>query len=174
MATLLTERLLPHGVIVRPTLADDRQFLLHVYADSRAREMAQVPWNAEEIAAFLKSQFDLQDTQYRRLYPGAEFLVIEVDGKPAGRLYLCRFADRLQLMDIALLQEFRGRGIGSALMRAVQDRAIEFDLPVRLYVEQYNPARRLHLRMGFRTIGDQGLYELMEWQSPAQAGVAKT
>lgn len=154
-------------------MPEDQNFLAEVYADSRAGEMARTGWPADEVAAFLRSQFDLQDAQYRRLYPGAEFLVVESGGVRAGRLYLCQFADRLQLMDIALLHPYRGKGIGTALMRQVQQRAEGLGLPVRLYVERDNPARRLHVRLGFRPIGEHGLYELMEWQSPASAGKAK-
>jgi ribosomal protein S18 acetylase RimI-like enzyme len=35
--------------------------------------------------------------------------------------------------------------------------------PVRIHVEQFNPAQRLYRRLGFRPVEDQGVYSLMEW-----------
>ena len=38
------------------------------------------------------------------------------------------------------------------------------DLPVRIHVEQYNPALGLYHRLGFREISDKGVYWLLEWK----------
>jgi predicted GNAT family acetyltransferase len=38
--------------------------------------------------------------------------------------------------------------------------------PVRIYVERFNRALRLYERLGFRTIGDTGVYYHMEWRPP--------
>ena len=85
-------------------------------------------------------------------------------GEPIGRLYLDRREDELRLIDIALLPEFRGRGLGGSLMRGVLDEAREADKLVRIHVEQNNPAMRLYEWLGFEKIEDQGVYWLMEWR----------
>lgn len=38
------------------------------------------------------------------------------------------------------------------------------NLPVRIHVEQFNPALRLYERLGFTKIHDEGIYHLMEWR----------
>jgi ribosomal protein S18 acetylase RimI-like enzyme len=51
-------------------------------------------------------------------------------------------------------------------MRGALDEAARDRLPVRLYVEQFNPALRLYQRLGFLPIGEQGIYIHMEWTPP--------
>ena len=67
-------------------------------------------------------------------------------------------------MDIALLPEHRGAGIGSAVLRGLLAEAAAAGKPVRIHVERLNPARRLYERLGFAPIEDKGVYYLMEWR----------
>ena len=39
--------------------------------------------------------------------------------------------------------------------------------PVTIYVEHFNPARRLYDRLGFRHVDTNGVYHLMEWSPDA-------
>jgi len=48
-------------------------------------------------------------------------------------------------------------------MKQLIDEAAESRLPVRIHVEQFNPALRLYERLGFRKIHDEGVCFLMEW-----------
>ena len=67
------------------------------------------------------------------------------------------------MIDIALLTEHRSAGIGGQIMEEVLDEAAAAGKPVRIHVEQNNPAMRLYNRLGFRKIGNTGIYDLMEW-----------
>jgi len=97
--------------------------------------------------------------------------VIQCDGADAGRLYVQRRADELLIVDIALLPQFRRRGIGSALIARLFEEADASKLVVRIHVEHNNPAQRLYLRLGF-VFHDEadGMYRLME--RPPRAGSA--
>jgi ribosomal protein S18 acetylase RimI-like enzyme len=146
----------------RPSEANDAELLFRIYASTRAEELAVVPWTPEQKEAFLRMQFALQDAHYRRGYAGVSFDLLVVGGTPAGRLYVARPPGEIRLIDIALLPEYRGRGIGGRILR---DLAAEGDLagvPVRLSVVRDNPARRLYERLGFRVTGDGGVYLFME------------
>ncbi len=66
---------------------------------------------------------------------------------------------------VALVPEARGSGLGTRLLRALQAEAAEKGLPLRLKVVLTNPARRLYQRLGFVGLGDDGVYEQMEWRS---------
>jgi ribosomal protein S18 acetylase RimI-like enzyme len=142
--------------------ATDRGFLHAVYASTRVEELARVPWSAEQKAEFLRSQFEAQDHHYRTYYPQASFEVILIDGERAGRLYVARGADEIRIVDIALLPAFRGRGAGGEIVRGILAEAAEKKLPVRIHVEQFNPALRLYERLGFRKIEDKGVYFFLE------------
>jgi ribosomal protein S18 acetylase RimI-like enzyme len=125
-----------------------------------------VPWPPEQVEAFLRSQFELQHREYRRNYADASFEVLVVDGADAGRLYVRRTDDEVHLIDIALLPEFRGRGIGTALLRELMDEAAAAGKVINIYVEQENPAQSLYRRLGFEPVAESGVYLLMERQPP--------
>jgi ribosomal protein S18 acetylase RimI-like enzyme len=65
-------------------------------------------------------------------------------------------------MDIALAPGFRGRGIGTRLLRSLMDEADASGRKLSIHVEMNNPARSLYDRLGFRPAGEQGIYVLME------------
>ena len=110
-------------------------------------------------------QFRAQTSSYRANLK-AWYDIIVVDGLDAGRFLVERSGSMISVADIGLLPEYRGRGIGGGLIRDVLDRAAEAGLPVRLHVEQFNPASRLYRRLGFSPTGDNGIYTEMEWKPP--------
>ncbi len=152
-------------VELRPRRDDDRDFLSRLYASTRADEMALLDWSAEEKNAFLAMQFEAQTRHYDEHYADAEFMIIERDKTPIGRLCLHRRVDEIRVVDIALLPEARRSGIGGRLLKRVLDEAAETGRVVRIHVERNNPAISLYDRLGFRRIDDLGVYHLMEWKS---------
>ena len=145
----------------------DLEFLLRVYASARADEMSLVPWSVAEQEAFLRSQFTLQHGHYHAHYAGARFDVICKRGRDVGRYYVDPTEREIRIMDIALLPEHRGRGIGTRLVQDVLDEARASGRSVSLHVEETNPAKRLYERMGFVDVEDRGVYMLMEWRAEA-------
>jgi ribosomal protein S18 acetylase RimI-like enzyme len=138
--------------------------MARLYASTRTGELAPVPWPKETKQAFLHSQFELQHAHYRKHYRHAEFLVIERAGQPIGRLYLHPDAHEIRIMDIALLPEQRGQGIGTQLLNALLAHAQAQGAPVTLHVEPLNPAQRLYRRLGFRLLEDRGVYHFLGWR----------
>src|SRR5207245_11068797 len=101
----------------------DDEFLLRVYMSTRAEELAQAEWQEGQQEAFVKWQFDLQRREYDARYPAAEYDVVLVDDRPAGRIWIGRDAEEIHLLDIAVLPEFQNRGVGRALLRSLIDEA---------------------------------------------------
>jgi ribosomal protein S18 acetylase RimI-like enzyme len=152
------------AVSLRSVSEADEGFLRLVYAESRREELARVQWPAGVLDAFLRMQFDAQAKHYREHYPGAEFLVVLLDGAPAGRLYVHRAEEEIRVMDIALLSAARGKGIGTALLKQVLAEAAAAARRVSIHVEKFNPAMRLYEQLGFRVAADREVYWLMEWR----------
>jgi ribosomal protein S18 acetylase RimI-like enzyme len=152
----------------RPVQDADRAFLAGLYASTRAEEMQHVPWTAEQKAQFLTMQFDAQTHHYGQEYDSSGFFIIEQDGKPIGRLYRELQGEDIHLIDISLVPEVRGGGLGTTLLREIQEEAAANGFTVSIYVEHYNPAKRLYHRLGFREIGENGVYHLMRWEKPAE------
>jgi len=136
------------GLGFRAIAEADLPFLYRVYASTRAEELAPVPWSEAQKAAFLTMQFQAQHTEYQRNYPAAAWLVILRAGEPVGRLYLDR-----------------GHGLGAAIMRDLMDEAGRAGKRLSIHVEKFNPALHLYRRLGFQTIEDKGVYDLMHWSA---------
>jgi ribosomal protein S18 acetylase RimI-like enzyme len=157
------------GVATRAIGPDDEPLLRQVYASTREEELAVVPWSDDQKDAFLRMQFDAQHRFYQDQFPTASFDVILREGRLVGRLYVDRRADEIRIIDIALLPEARGEGIGGALVRELIAEAAMASMPVRIHVERANRALSFYQRLGFSTVGENELYFLMEW-SPAANG----
>ena len=152
---------LPSGITLRTVGPNDRDLLLRVYASTREEELRPVPWSDAEKETFLRSQFEAQDRWWHDNYEATSWDVIEVDGRPAGRLYVSRWPAEIRIVDIALLPEFRGRGVGETLLRRIIDEAAGSGRAVSIHVETSNPARRLYERLGFEEASHAGVYALM-------------
>lgn len=131
--------------------------------------MALVPWSDAEKEAFLRMQFRAQSAHYAKSYPAGSFDIIMSGGQPAGRLITNRTADRLHVVDIALLPEFRGQGIGTYFLQSLIDEARAKGIKTTIYVEFVNPAQRLYFRLGFQKVEEQGVHWLLEL-SPRETG----
>ncbi len=153
-----------HPVTFRPIAADDEAFLYQVYASTREEELAQLRWTEAEKTAFLRMQFTAQHRYYHEHFPGASFQIILFEGHPIGRLYVSRNANEILVIDIALLPEYRSRGIGGAILRQILSEAAQSGKPVHIHVEHFNRALRLYERLGFSKIGGDSVYFLMEWR----------
>jgi GNAT superfamily N-acetyltransferase len=148
---------------LRSITAGDLPFLYQVYAGTRAEELAQTDWADEQKAAFLQQQFTAQHDYYQANYPAAQLQIIERQGTPIGRLYVDRWADQIRIIDIALLPEARGCGVGTQLLQALLDEGRRANLPVTIHVERFNPALRWYERMGFQVAEDKGVYLFLKW-----------
>jgi ribosomal protein S18 acetylase RimI-like enzyme len=65
-------------------------------------------------------------------------------------------ADDVPELAVAVLPQWRGRGVGSALLRRLLASARERHTRVSLSVNAANPARRLYERLGFRNVEMRG------------------
>jgi len=152
-------------VTLRPVSEADLEFLRRVYAESRAAELAATEWTAVEKEAFCRGQFEAQDKHYRENYPTCQYLIVERDGLPIGRLYRDRWDQEIRVVDVALLDSERGQGVGGALMQAIIDEARGHSIKVSIHVEANNPAQRLYKRLGFERVEVGEMYDFLVWKS---------
>jgi GNAT superfamily N-acetyltransferase len=162
------------NVSLRPVTDADQEFLVGVYASTRAAELAQVDWDESEKDAFIRWQYAMQKQEYEARYPNARYDLILVDDQPAGRIWVGTDDTQIRLLDIALLTEFQNRGVGAYLLRQLIDEAKRARKPLRHMVFMLNEnANRFYERLGFVTIEDVGGYKHMEWKTdPDQASSA--
>lgn len=143
---------------------EDLPFLRRLYATTRDDELRVLDWSAAQKTRFLDMQFEAQHRHYREHFPDARFELLLLGGEPIGRLYVDRHDDEIRLIDIALVPEHRGRGLGTPLVRELMEEAAADGKCVRIHVERFNRALGLYERLGFRKVEDVGVYYLMEWR----------
>jgi GNAT superfamily N-acetyltransferase len=165
MANELAASKMGDSVILRPVSAGDDEFLLAVYASTRADELARVVWAPGQKEAFVRWQFDLQRTEYDLRYPNACYDVVLVNNAPAGRIWVGEDDTQIRLLDIGLLEEFQNRGVGTVLLKRLISEANQAKKPLRHMVFMLNSnAHRFYERLGFVEIEDVGGYKHMEWR----------
>ena len=154
------------NVSTRRAVATDADVLFAIYASTRREELDAWGWDAGQRSAFLGIQHAAQSRQYSSAYPDAESLIVVVDGAIAGRLLVDRRERATTIVDLALLPEYRGRGIGSCLLTRLQQEGKALELSVF----QGNPAARLYARLGFAVVDDSGAYVAMRWDPAGPEG----
>ncbi len=154
------------AVILRPVVAEDQVFLYRVYAESHAADVAHLDWDESEKQAFLRMKFKAQDHFYHHNFPNADYSIVLLDDTPIGRIYIDRTNKaEFHLLNIALLPEYRGRGVGAELIQRLINEARDKKARIRINIEQANRARKLYERFGFKTLHHRGIYDYMEWSS---------
>lgn len=150
------------NVTLRPVGLDDYDFLVEVYGSTRAEEMAMVPWTVEQQQAFVRMQFTAQQDHYTKTYPTASHDIIMSDDRPVGRLYVARLDQEFRIVDITLLPAERNAGIGSYLIKQLLDEANRAGKVTRIFVEEFNPSRRLFERLNFSPSEQHGIHMLLQ------------
>ncbi len=151
---------------------EDKEFLFQVYRSTRDWEMQYAVMSEGDKDHFLRLQFDAQTTSYQMQHLGAVHRIIQLDGVDIGRMIVNRTDELLHIIDLAILPQWQGRGIGSDILRSLLNEAHGGKVPVRLCVETQNPALALYERFGFRKVGIMGHLFEMEWRSPLTTQVA--
>lgn len=148
--------------VLRSAQPEDEEFLFQLYASTRENEFRTLGFERAQIEPLLRMQFTAQRQWYETAYPGSDHQITMLDGAPVGRLMVHRTAEALVLVDIALVPEHRGKGIGEGLLRDLLEDSAKRGLPVRLQVLKNNAAARLYERLGFLKTGEDQMYWHME------------
>ena len=166
---VLPESMGREGFALRPSGEEDRAFQRVLFAASRTDAPFLAVWPSEQREPFLDSQFHFQSIHFAQAHAGADFLILERDGAPLGRLILDRTGADWMVVDIAMVPERRGQGIGTRLLRAVQEGARAAGASgVVLSVEVMNGAAyALYARLGFVAGQDveMGTHIPMRWDA---------
>ena len=144
---------------LRPAKQGDYSFALALYLEGAKEHLTKIGrWDEDRFVALFREGYDQGRTR-----------IISVDGRVVGFIQVVDFPDRLYLRQIHLIDGFRGRGIGSTLVGAELKRGAETGRPVTLDVMHGNPARRLYVRLGFESTGEDPDKEQMIWRAPRQS-----
>jgi ribosomal protein S18 acetylase RimI-like enzyme len=161
-----------HTLSLRPVTSADDAFLFELYASTR-EDIAALGLGDARRTALMHVQWMAQRNGYRLRFPNAEHQVVLVNGQQVGRLWVAREPGELRVVDISLLPTHRNTGLGTSLLRSLQEEAVLAGKPVRLSVARESPARRLYERLGFvltpgAAVNTTGPYVTLEWNPPTR------
>jgi len=143
----------------------DAGFLLNLYAQQRATELMLAGLDATQREMFIQMQFRARQASYAANYPTAiQEIICTNDGTPAGGMLVERTADGMRLIDIAVIDRKRGQGLGTEVIRALQQECDTRGWTLRLQVLKGNLAERLYQRLDFEVEGEDSLRRQMAWR----------
>jgi len=147
---------------LRPVEKKDAAFIEAVYRTTREAELNLTNWSEYQKCAFISMQSAAQLTDYKKKFPDARCQIIIYNKKDAGRFFTCETENEIRLLDITLLPEFIGKGIGTYLLHRLIERSNKVQKKISLHVITSNPALKLYQRLGFVHIKNDGFYYYME------------
>lgn len=154
---------LPLGLHLREMQPQDHIFIETLFSSSR-EHLYQMPMAKSQVDLLIKQQFILQQTSYANAFPAAQTLIIQLFSEPVGKIILNNSPDSLHIIDIAFIDSMRGKGYGTAILRALKNMANKLDFPIRLAVEQQNiRAKKLYLSLGFALIESSSTHDTLLW-----------
>jgi ribosomal protein S18 acetylase RimI-like enzyme len=80
--------------------------------------------------------------------------VLQQNGLPVGLLKVARDGSEWQIIQIQLVPELQGKGLGAELLADIVSEAVAAEATLSLTVLKANPARVLYERFGFVVVGE--------------------
>ena len=99
------------SITTRAATEGDDAFLFGLFRAVRSPEFAHGGLAPAQLDLLIGIQYAGQKQTYGAEYPGGDAVVL-LDGEAIGRIWLYRGAAEHHLVDIALMPEYRNRGIG--------------------------------------------------------------
>jgi len=135
----------------RPATEADVPFLL---------ELRRQTMSAHQLASGLVPS--KEERERRVLYSFENARIVLSGGEPVGLLKVRRDGLTWELVQIQLSPSLHGKGVGTALLRALVAEARAAGASLRLSVHRANPARRLYERLGFVVVEERANFYDME------------
>ena len=150
---------------LRPARTDDQEFLYRLFYSVYSEKLQLVPLNAEEKKTLVELMYQSFTRHYDSLAAGSDDRLVLLNNESIGRMILFQMREEIRLADLAILPQYRGRGIGTALISQVQTESMMSKRPVRLQVARFDRALKLYQRLGFYKTDAIGPHLHLEWSS---------
>jgi ribosomal protein S18 acetylase RimI-like enzyme len=151
-------------ITLRPTKETDAPFLRQLFESWKADDFGLTKLDPVSFAMLIDIQWLAHSRSGAATRPGAESRIVVVDGQDAGHLVVERSPGLIHLSEIALLPDWRNRGLGQILVKQLQDEARASGAEIRLHVARHNPAQRFYGRLNFTPVENHGAQLPMVWR----------
>ena len=146
------------NLALRAAKPADRPFVESVYFETQRRIIEKLfSWRGDEI----------KRTKFDEVYSESETSIVDADGRDVGWMSVRQMLDgSLDLDALYLLPAARNKGLGTALIQQVIERAAAAGAPLTVSTAKINPARRLYERLGFVMTHESEFKVFMEYRQP--------
>jgi len=142
------------AIRLRPASDQDTEFAKNIhhraYHDVIVKQFGS--WNLQR-----------QDEYFAIGWSKQGFQIIELDQTPCGYLRFEDMPGETYIHELVIDPTYHNLGIGSYLLRRMQDGAKQKNAKLTLQVLRVNRAYDLYTREGFRKIGESETHYQMEW-----------
>jgi ribosomal protein S18 acetylase RimI-like enzyme len=147
----------------RPASTEDEPFVRRLIIETLTEQLGAASWPEATRTHLLEVQYAARRQGAGGGFPAGTSRIIVVNGQDAGWTLVADLAHEVRLLEIMVLGEYRGAGIGTAAINGVIGAAARSGKPVRLHVDAGNArAIALYERLGFRLVESNGILHLME------------
>ena len=101
---------------------------------------------------YVELKLEWDRTKFRESFDLVITKIIQADSIDIGMLKVEEREDCIYICDIQIDSGYRGKGIGTKLVKTVIQSGNLASKPIRLLVLKGNPAKELYLRLGFKEI----------------------
>lgn len=157
-----------NGCDLVPTTPADDEFLHHLFVSV---QMVASPLPQPAVIEMLNIQHSAQTASYRKAFPHATDLIIRKAGQNIGRLLIDYSEQPTHLIDIALLPEWQGQGIGTDVVMALIAVSRARGADITLKAIDGGSAQRLYARLGFKITDRAAPYATMRWSARQGLGI---
>lgn len=151
------------GIRLRPSTPRDAPFIESLFRSTR-QHILMADAERDYLETIVEHQFQLQSDSYEKNFPGAMVFIVEYNDKPIGRVVVDFGSNVAHLVDLMFIPQARGKGLGTSIVRALQQAAAKVGIPMTLVVDQGNRiAKRLYAKLGFVIESIKPPSELLVW-----------
>lgn len=152
---------LPGGLNIRPSTSSDVTFIEELYTSLRD-DLNMISCDSDFVEELKHQQFIAQTSSYEEQFPNAMTFIIEYHSDSVGRAILDFGAEEVRLVDISLVKQVQGKGLGTAIVQSFIASAEQVRTPLRLSVLNSNfSAKQIYTKLGLVPDGSNGMYDLM-------------
>lgn len=139
-------------ISLRPVRNSDYNFLWNLHKATMKTYVDETwGWNEDFQKEYLDDNFDTQIGQ-----------IIECDNKSIGVIEVKEQDNSVYLINLELVPEFQGRGIGTYRIKRIAEENLEKNKSIKLQVLKVNPAQRLYRRLSFKVIDETETHVIMK------------
>lgn len=140
---------------LRAASESDRVWLRRLH-HATMRDAVDSMWGWDEAA---------QDTLFDGSLTTENLQIVQAEARDVGVVAVTRRPSECFLVNIQIVPDCQGQGLGTALIRDLQDQARAEDIPVALRVILSNRARMLYEQLGFVITGQSDTHYYLRWSA---------